>query len=103
VAFGQVARWFFGDFLSRTLRSFVERELSNNVGPAHALATVDDSQEFAAALDLHTRQASRIVENFAADWYRKHNWESKGQITRVEAQGFVAVALRKLRTELVRA
>jgi hypothetical protein len=39
------------------------------------------------------------METFAADWYSKHNWEAKGEISVVEAQGFVAVALRKLRSE----
>lgn len=100
--FGDLARRFFGDFLSRTLRSFVDRELSNNVGSGHTLTGIDTSQEFSAALDLYARQSARIVEEFASGWYVKRNWESSGQITREEAQGFVTVALRKLRMELSR-
>ncbi len=98
--FGDLARRFFGDFLSRTMRSFVDRELSNNVGSAHTLTGIDASQEFSAALDLYARQSARIVEEFASGWYGKRNWESGGQISREEVQGFVAVALRKLRMEL---
>lgn len=101
--FGELSRRFFGDFLARTLRSFVERELSNNVGSGHRLTGIDDSRGFAGALDLYSRQSARIVEQFASDWYSKHSWESAGQISREEAQGFVAVALRKLRRELARA
>jgi hypothetical protein len=101
-AFGLMARRFFGDFLSRTLRFFVERELSNHVGPGHALANVRDSHEFASALDLYCRQSARILERFAPEWYSKHHWEARGRISREEAQGFVAVALRKLRSELNR-
>ena len=52
------------------------------------------------ALELHTRQASRIMEDFASGWYSLHNWQANDQITQGEAQGFVAVALRKLRQEI---
>jgi hypothetical protein len=101
-SFGLVVRRFFADFLSRTLRFFVDRELSNNVGLGHRMQTVDDGREFMAALDLYSRQSARILERFAPDWYSKHNWESKGKISREEARRFVAVTLRKLRSELSR-
>ncbi len=100
--FGDVARRFFGDFLARTLQFFVDKELSNHVGSGGQLRGIEASREFSAALDVYTRQSARIVEEFASGWYGKHNWESQGAISREEAQGFVAVALRKLRMELVR-
>jgi hypothetical protein len=100
--FGILAKYFFGDFFARTLRMFVERELSNNVGAGHALAGIDASREFAGALDTYARQSARIMEPFAEGWYGKHNWESRGAISPDEAQGFVAVALRKLRQEITR-
>ena len=100
--FGDLARRFFGDFLARTLRFFVERELSNQVGVGHRLTGIDASHEFATALDLYARQSARIMEDFAAGWYGKHNWQSGGAISREEAAGFVTVALRKLRMELTR-
>ena len=100
--FGTLARRFFGDFFARTLRFFVEKELANSVGSGHGLTSVEQSQEFTAALDLYTRQSAYIMEEFASGWYGKHNWEAKGQISPEEAQGFVAVALRKLRMELAR-
>jgi hypothetical protein len=53
-----------------------------------------------SALDLYARQSSRIMEDFAAAWYSKRNWQANDRITEEEAQGFVAVALRKLRQEL---
>jgi hypothetical protein len=98
--FGALAKRFFGDFLARTLRFFVDRELANNVGGGRPLATIDDSQRFTDALDLYARQSATIMEQFGADWYSKHNWQSRGEISQTEAQGFVARALRKLRTEL---
>jgi hypothetical protein len=98
--FGNLARRFFGDFLARTLRSFIDRELANHVGPSHRLADAEQAAEFSRALDTHARESARIVERFAGDWYSKHNWETAGSISREEAQGFVAQALRKLRAEL---
>jgi hypothetical protein len=98
--FGAVARRFFADFMARSLRSFVDRALAQHVGPGQGIANVDQSGAFMAALDTHTRQSARIVETFAADWYSKHNWQIQGQISQAEAQGFMAVALRKLRSEL---
>lgn len=100
--FGELARRFFGDYLARTLRFFVEKELSNQVGSGHGLTNIDASTEFTRTLDLYARESARIVEDFATGWYSKHNWESGDAITQEEAQGFVAIALRKLRMELAR-
>ena len=98
--FGALSRRFFGDFLSRLLRSTIERELSHHVTLGSPLASVGDSLKFTQALDIYARQSARIVEDFAAGWYSKQNWESKGEVTREDAQKFTAVALRKLRMEL---
>lgn len=98
--FGELARVFFADFISRSLKSFLDRELSNHVGSGKAVRSVEDSKDFLNALELHTRQAARIVEDFSGGWYSLHNWESSGDISLEEAQRFVAQALRKLRAEL---
>src|SRR3712207_7800223 len=58
-SFGRVARLFFGDFFARTLRSFVERELSNHTGVSPGLAGVQESQEFRSeehTSELQSRQ-----------------------------------------------
>ncbi len=99
--FGELSRRFFGDFISRTLRFYVDRELPNAVGHG-ALATVGDAADFAAVLDLHCRETARIIEDFAAGWYSKRNFERMGAIGREDAEGFVAHALTKLRRELER-
>ena len=98
--FGALSRRFFGDFLARTLRSFIDRELSMRLGSSARLATVADSEEFTRALDNHARQSARILEDFASGWYSKQNWESKGDISVEDGRAFVAVGLRKLRMEL---
>lgn len=101
VRFGELARRFFADFMSRALLSFVEREIGKHVGGA-AIPHPSDSAEFRHALDTHTWEAAAIVERFAGEWYSKHNWQTGGDITPDEAQGFVAQGLRKLRGELKR-
>lgn len=98
--FGELASRFFGDFTARTLRFYVDKELSFHVGPGHALASIDDSATFVADLDRFARQSARIVEEYAADWYSKHDWESGGAIGREDAQRFIPLAIRKLRREL---
>jgi hypothetical protein len=100
--FGVLAHRFFADFMARTLRSFVDRELSNRVQAGAAISGVAQSGDFMDALDRHTRQAARIVEEFAGGWYSKHNWQARGEITREETGRFVAYAMRKLRSELKR-
>ncbi len=100
VQFGEQATRFFADFAARTLRFYVERELANSLTPGGGLATVADTGRFAEALDTHVRQSARIVEDFAAGWYAKHHWESKGALSREEVARFAAHALRKLRAEL---
>ena len=99
--FGELARRFFGDFVARTLRFYVDRELPHAVGGG-ALSAVGDAANFAAALDLHARQTAGIVQDFAAAWYSKLHFERMGAIGRDDVDGFVAHALTKLRKELER-
>ncbi len=97
---GELSQRFFGDYLSRTLRYFIERELSNTVGAAHALTTIGESERFTEALDLYARQSALITRDFATDWYSLHRWESGGQISQEEVRGYVAHALTKLIAEI---
>ena len=98
--FGRLAHRFFGDFFARLLPSYVDRELANQVGTSPGLSYLSESRQFLDALDLHARQSACLVEDFAGGWYSRHNWESRGEVSRDETQRFMAYALRKLRTEL---
>jgi len=98
--FADLSRRFFARFLSTAMRSFVDRELANHVGGAAALSSVRESRDFMAALDTHTWQAARIVEDFAGGWHSKRNWETGGDVSLEDAQRFVGVALQKLRKEI---
>jgi hypothetical protein len=100
--FGVLAKHFFAHFLSRSLQYFLNKELSNHIGPKHALNDIQSAKEFNDALIAYSRQSAKIVEDFAGGWYSKHSWESRGEITEQDARKFVAIALRKLRMELQR-
>ena len=95
--FAGLARDFFARLTQKTLEYYISRELPNHVGPGKAIPTVDQQIAFNAALELHCREASLIVEEFAGGWYSKANF--KGEITPGQAQGFTDYALKKMRDE----
>jgi len=69
--FGDLARDFFAVLTRRYLNFFLSRELSNHVGGDRRFANISEHHEFNEALDLHCRQASRIVREFAGSWFSK--------------------------------
>lgn len=97
--FSIVARDFFSRLTSRSLGYFLSRELSKHVGPNKRFAAVSEHSEFNAALDLHCREASRIIKEFSGGWYGK-TLQQERQITRDEASKFAHIAFKKLRAEL---
>jgi hypothetical protein len=99
--FSILARDFFSRLTSRSLGYFLSRELSKHVGPTKRFAAVGEHSDFNAALDLHCREASRIIKEFSGGWYGKTLQQEKA-ITRDEARRFARVAFKKLRAELRR-
>jgi hypothetical protein len=97
--FSIIAREFFSRLTSRSLGYFLSRELSKHVGPNKRFAAIGDHSDFNAALDLHCREASRIIKEFSGGWYGKTLQQDK-QISRDDARKFAHVAFKKLRTEL---
>ena len=94
--FGEVSQKFFGDFLARILTSALDREIPNRLPTAQA------GSELIREIDLHARQSAAIVRDFSGEWLSKQGWETGNDIPRDQAERFVAVALRKLRSELKR-
>ncbi len=97
--FSLVARDFFSRLTSRSLGYYLSRELSKHVGPNKRFASVGDHSDFNEALDLHCREASRIIKEFSGGWYGKTLQQEK-RLTRDEARKFAHVAFKKLRAEL---
>jgi len=92
VNFSMVARDFFARLTERYLTYFLSRELSNE------LESVGSNRQFREALSLHCKQASKIVEQFAAEWFSKANYQ--GGITPRKVAGFIGHAMTKLGAEL---
>jgi hypothetical protein len=97
--FSVLARDFFSRLCRRSLEYFLSRELPNHVGPGRRFASIADHSEFAAALDLHCRQASRIIDDFAGDWFGKRLRDQES-ISQLDAAVFARIAFRKIRAEL---
>jgi hypothetical protein len=97
--FSVVARDFFSRLTSRSLGYFLSRELSKHVGPDKRFAAIHEHSQFNAALDLHCREASRIIKEFSRDWYSKTLFQ-EGHISIEKANAFARGAFRKLRDEL---
>jgi hypothetical protein len=97
--FSLVARDFFSRLTNRSLGYFLSRELSTHVGPTKRFAAIGEHSEFNAALDLHCRQASRIIKEFSGGWYGKTLYEKK-EISQDDARKFARIAFKKLRAEL---
>lgn len=98
--FGILAKDFFGRLTKRYLTYFLSRELSNHVGGDGRFINIDQHAKFNHALELHCKQAARIIQTFAGGWFSKTNYE-RG-ITSEETARFVHVALKKLRAELAK-
>ena len=98
--FSSLAREFFSRLTKRYLTYFLSRELSNYVSGDGHFTSIDKHAEFNGALDLHCRQATRIIEEFSGGWFSKTNFE--GGITPDKAAGFIHIALKKLREEFAK-
>ena len=93
--FCQLSRLFFAKFTQRYLAYFLDREASAALG--------DFSQQLERHVDtisLHAFETAKITQSFAAGWFNKH---AKGGVpSEEEIQGFLSIALGKMRDELQR-
>jgi hypothetical protein len=96
--FAVLARDFFSRLTRRQLDYFLSRELSQHVGLNSRFRTIREHRDFEQALDLHCREASRIIKEFSGEWFSKHTYE--GGITEAKAGNFAHVAFKKMREEL---
>lgn len=96
--FAVLARDFFSRLSRRQLSYFLSRDLSQHVGVNSRFQTISEHRAFEVALDLHCREASRIIKEFSGEWFSKHSYE--GGIDEAKAGRFVHIAFRKIREEL---
>jgi hypothetical protein len=96
--FSDLARDFFSRFTRRRLEYYLSRELSNHVGASARFGSIAEHAAFSTHLDQHCREASRIIKEFAGDWFGKTVW--MGELTAEKVRGFTHVALKKIEAEL---
>ena len=97
--FAVLARDFFARLTRRHLNFYLSRELSAHVGNGRRFPTLAAHEEFDQALELHCREASRIIRDFATGWFAKHVYHGDGVDSHLAGR-FVAKAARKIRDEL---
>ena len=96
-----LARSFFGRLLSDSLSTWLSRTLSTHVGEGRRFINSSDRADFERALEQYTREATRMIKEFAPGWYGKR-LHMDGQITTETATVFGAVAFKKITEELRR-
>jgi hypothetical protein len=93
--FCELSRLFFAKFTQRYLAYFLDREASAALG--------NFGQQLERHIDtisLHAFETAKITQSFAAGWFNKH---AKGGVpSEEEIQGFLSIALGKMRDELQR-
>lgn len=95
--FGQLGQRFFARFVARFLNFHLSRASAAGLG-APRLQNLGHISEFNEALATHCEESARIVRDFCGDWYSKTEYE-RG-IDLANSSRFLAVAVKKLRTEL---
>lgn len=96
--FALLARDFFARLTRRCLDYFLSRAVADHVGADRRFPSLKDHHAFDAAMALHCREASEIVEAFAQGWHGKALFE--GGITEAKSGGFAHHAFAKIGDEL---
>jgi hypothetical protein len=97
--FGQLGQKFFARFIARFLNFHLSRATAAELGTPR-LQNLGSIGEFNEALTTHCEESARIVRDFCADWYSKTEYEQG--IDLANSARFLAIAVRKLKSELQR-
>ena len=95
----ELSRSYFGQLVSGSLSSWLDRTLALQIGEGRRFGTVADRSRFDVALAQLSSEATRIIREFAGGWYGKTIHE-KGAIGSRDAAAFGHVALKKIVAEL---
>lgn len=97
--FSNLLHLFFASFISRTLRFVFDKEIANQVGPGKRFENIQELEYFERELETFANQTARMIDTFSGGWYSKKLWQ-QGEISKFDAEKFVNVALKKLRSDL---
>ena len=95
--FGELGQRFFGRFVARFLNFYLSRVTAATLGSPR-LQDLGDIAQFNESLRAHCDQSARIVRDFCGEWYSKTEYQEG--IDLENTSRFLAVALKKLRSEL---
>jgi hypothetical protein len=98
--FSIFAKDFFARFTNKCMNYFLSRALAHQVGEGQRFTTLSQQAEFSQALETHSREAAKIVEEFSGGWFSKKNWDTRGAISREDIAAFTGYAMTKLVAEL---
>ncbi|MEQ1907123.1 MAG: hypothetical protein ABL888_23260 [Pirellulaceae bacterium] len=97
--FAKLGQRFFGGFMTRFLNFYLCRVTAHQTGGSR-ISQVGSLTKFNESLAQHCQQSAQIVKDFCGEWYSKTEFQ-KG-IDLENSSGFMAVALKKLQSELRR-
>ncbi len=97
--FGDLGQRFFGRFIARFLNFYLSRITASTLGGPR-MRDLGDIAEFNSSLRAHCDQSAWIVRDFCGQWYTKTEYQEG--IDLKNASRFVAVAMKKLRSELAK-
>lgn len=95
--FSSLSKEYLGNFLSRFLNFYLSRITARKLGK-HGFSNIGDLSRFNSDFNHHCRQSANIVTDFSGDWYSKTEYLEG--ITVKNTKKFLAVAIKKLRSEL---
>jgi hypothetical protein len=98
--FAKLSRTFFSRLTRECLDYYLSRTLNSQLGEGQRFTSTNEKSQFDEALATHCREASVIVEKYSAEWFDKHRYEEKGNISRESVQGFASWAMKKMTSEL---
>ncbi len=90
--FADLGQRFFGAFMTRYLNFYLSRVIAQPSGGINAQSL------FNKALAGHCHQSARIIRDFCGQWFTKTEYEQGIDLDNTAR--FVAIALKKLRSEL---
>ncbi len=95
----QLGRRFFHEYAYRLLARALGREAAVHAGGDRRFTTSDDLSAFDQRLRVYCWDISRLVEQYAGEWYSKHGWLDDVNLETTRA--FTSYAIEKLLTETV--
>lgn len=98
--FGSLSRSFFSNVTNESMDYFLSKTLNSQLGQGQRFTTMNEKAQFDEALVSHCYAASKAVEEYAGDWYSKHMYQEKGDISRESIRKFLSYGMKKMKNAL---